>query len=168
MTNIPFRLDKGCPLPNALNIIGERWTFLILRSAIFGLAHFEDIQSALGIARNILSNRLSKLVQYGILSRHVMTTDKRRVEYRLTDKGWALTPALMALRQWAEQWEQVETSPMILVDKRDLAPLLDIGLHDHNGQKLALNEVMWMDSTNKTVVAPLRTPLPKDKETQSR
>ena len=165
MTNVPLRLGQECPLPDALSILGERWTFLILRSAIFGLVHFEELQSNLGIARNILSNRLSKLVQHGILSRDVMPTDKRRVEYRLTEKGWELTPVLMAIRQWAEHWEQIEAGTMVLADNRDLIPIKNIGLHAHDGRSLALDEAVWMDRVSNVVIAPLRAPQSKDKAT---
>jgi len=164
MTNVPLQLGKECPLPDALSIIGERWTFLILRSVIFGLVHFEELQSDLGIARNILSNRLSKLVKNGILSREVMPTDKRRVQYSLTEKGWELTPVLMALRQWAEHWEQIEPGTMVLVDNRDLKPIQNIGLHAIDDRSLALDEAVWMDRITGAVIAPLRTPKPEDKD----
>lgn len=164
MTDVPLKLGKECPLPDALSIIGERWTFLILRSAIFGMVHFEELQSSLGIARNILSNRLRKLVENGILSRHVMSMDKRRVEYRLTEKGWELTPVLMALRQWAEHWEQIELGTMVLADNRDLMPIQNIGLHAHDGRNLAVDEVVWMNRNDKAVIARLRTPQSEDKE----
>src|ERR1700742_2544493 len=89
-----------CALPRALEAVGERWSFLILRAAFNGLSHFEEYQSTLGIARNILANRLARLVGHGILSRCPCTDDRRKIEYRLTEKGEALMPTLLALRQW--------------------------------------------------------------------
>ena len=85
--------------------MGERWSFLILRAAFNGLQHFEEFQSELGIARNILANRLARLVEHGILERTALAEDRRKIEYKLTDKGMALLPTMIALRQWGERWE---------------------------------------------------------------
>ena len=73
-----------CALPAALEAVGERWSFLILRGAFNGLHHFEEYQSTLGIARNILSNRLSRLVEHDILKREPDPADRRKVAYHLT------------------------------------------------------------------------------------
>ncbi|MCX7284108.1 MAG: helix-turn-helix domain-containing protein, partial [Novosphingobium sp.] len=94
-----------CGLPLALEAMGERWSFMILRAAFNGVRHFEDFLEALGIARNILSNRLSRLVEAGILKREHCADDRRRIEYRLTPKGADLLPAMLALRQWGEKWQ---------------------------------------------------------------
>ena len=77
----------------------ERWSFLLLRAAFNGISHFEHFLAALGIARNILANRLVRLTEHGILERVPCTDDRRRVEYRLTTKGEELLPVLVALRQ---------------------------------------------------------------------
>src|SRR3954471_22636145 len=87
----------SCPLPPAIDLIGEKWAVLILRGAFNGLQHFEEFQAGLGIARNILSDRLSKLVGGGILVRSADPADKRRVIYSLTEKGAGLLPVLLAL-----------------------------------------------------------------------
>jgi DNA-binding HxlR family transcriptional regulator len=100
-----FRADAlNCPLPPSIELIGERWSFLILRGTFNGLRHFEQFQAALGIARNILSNRLARLVEGGILERRPDPTDRRKVIYSLTLKGEALLPVLIALRQWGQDW----------------------------------------------------------------
>jgi len=93
-----------CSLPVALEVMGERWSFMILRAAFNGISHFEGFLTQLGIARNILSNRLSRLVDHGILARNPCCDDRRRVEYLLTPKGFDLLPAMLALRQWGEKW----------------------------------------------------------------
>src|SRR3712207_968822 len=97
-------LFTGCGIAAALEVVGERWSFLILRGAFNGLEHFEEFQSTLGIARNILSNRLVRLVEHGILAREPDPSDRRRVAYKLTEKGVELMPVLIALRQWGERW----------------------------------------------------------------
>ena len=75
-----FRSEAlNCPLPPSIELIGEKWSFLILRGAFNGLQHFEQFQAGLGIARNILSNRLVRLVKGGILERRADLTDRRKV-----------------------------------------------------------------------------------------
>lgn len=95
--------NMNCALAQSLEIVGERWSLLIIRDAAFGIRRFDDIQKNLGIARNILAQRLGKLANEGILEK---TRGKRgRMEYRLTEKGWDLQPALLALFQWGEKYQ---------------------------------------------------------------
>src|SRR4029079_6247284 len=112
------RTALACPLPGAVDVIGERWAFLILRGALNGLKHFQECQAGLGIARNILSDRLSKLVDGGILERRPDPHDKRRVIYSRSAKGEDLLPVVLALRQWGEKWGY-GTMKVVLADKRD-------------------------------------------------
>lgn len=132
-----------CALPAALEAMGERWSFLILRAAFNGLHHFEEFQSTLGIARNILANRLGRLVDHGILSREAMADDRRKVEYRLTQKGAELLPAMLALRQWGERWESGVPSTPVLVDERDHQPIRAIEILSHDGRALGLMDLCW-------------------------
>lgn len=88
----------------ALSQLGERWIFLIIQTAIDDVTHFEDFCQKLNIARNILSNRLERLVGLGIMVRTVMRSDRRKVCYRLTEKGRALQPVMVALQAWGRQW----------------------------------------------------------------
>ena len=87
----PLRELTECGLPQALEVMGERWSFMILRASFNGLHHFEEFLSELGIARNILSNRLGRLVDHGILDREPCPDDRRRIEYRLTERGFDLS-----------------------------------------------------------------------------
>src|ERR671912_2271031 len=111
-----------CPLPGAVELIGEKWAFLLLRGALNGLQHFEEFQAGLGIARNILSDRLGKLVAGGILERTPDPSDKRKVIYALTNKGEALLPVVLALRQWGEEWGNGK-APVILADRLHGRPI---------------------------------------------
>ncbi len=133
-----------CGLPSALEAMGERWSFMILRGAFNGIHHFEEFQTELGIARNILSNRLSRLVSHGILARTVMVCDRRKVLYRLTEKGLDLLPTVVALRQWGEKWGSGEPSTPVLVDARDLQPVRQVVLQAHDGRTLGKLDLMWM------------------------
>ena len=134
-----------CALPAALEAVGERWSFLILRGTFNGLAHFEEFQSTLGIARNILSNRLGRLVEHEILRREPDPADRRRVAYRLTDKGRALLPALIALRQWGEKWVSGVPSNPVLVDRQSRRPVAAIDVRAADGRALSLSELEWLD-----------------------
>ena len=132
-----------CSLPAALESMGERWSFLILRASFNGLKHFEEYQSELGIARNILANRLSRLVEHGILEREPCPEDRRKVEYRLTEKGVALLPAMIALRQWGERWETGVPAFPVLVDTRDNRPIAPIEVMSHDGRILKKGDLHW-------------------------
>ena len=133
-----------CPLPPAVELIGEKWAFLILRGALNGLQHFEQFQGGLGIARNILSNRLARLVEGGILERRADPDDRRKVVYSLSAKGEALLPVVLALRQWGEDWGHGKQDIM-LADQRDGQPIQRIAIHAQDGRELTLHELMWVE-----------------------
>jgi len=136
-------LARDCSLPAALEAMGERWSFLILRGSFNGLHHFEEFQSELGIARNILANRLARLVGHGILVRQPCADDRRKIEYRLTDKGYALLPTMVALRQWGERWETGVPATPILVDARDRRPIAPVTVRSHDGRQLGKGDLLW-------------------------
>ena len=136
---------EDCGLPLALEVMGERWSFMILRAALNGVYHFEDFLIALGIARNILSNRLANLVLHGILQREQMVDDRRKVEYRLTQKGIDLLPAMLALRQWGEKYGLGVPSNPVLVDKRDCLPIGPITMRSHDDRVIAYDDLQWLD-----------------------
>lgn len=133
-----------CPLPEAIELIGERWAFLILRGALNGLSHFEEFQAGLGIARNILSDRLAKMVAGGILERSIDPSDRRKIIYALSDKGAALLPVVLALRQWGEDWGH-GSMDIVLADRRDGRPIRRIAVHAADGRPLELEELMWVE-----------------------
>ena len=138
-------LLTDCAIPAALEAMGERWSFLILRAAFNGLAHFEEFQSTLGIARNILSNRLTRLVEHDILQREPDPADRRKVAYRLTDKGRDLLPVLIALRQWGERWISGAPSNPVLVERQSRRPVAPIMVRSADGKPLSLSELDWVD-----------------------
>jgi DNA-binding HxlR family transcriptional regulator len=134
----------SCPLPAAVELIGEKWAFLILRGALNGLKHFEEFQGGLGIARNILSDRLSKLVAGGILERAPDPQDGRRVIYSLSPKGEGLLPVVLALRQWGEKWGYGKMK-VVLADVRDRKPVRKICVMSHDGRELSLQDLTWIE-----------------------
>jgi DNA-binding HxlR family transcriptional regulator len=134
----------SCPIPPAVELIGEKWAFLILRGAFNNLQHFEEFQAGLGIARNILSDRLGKLVNGGVLERSSDPSDKRKVIYALTPKGEALVPVVLAMRQWGEEWGHGKPS-VVLADKRDGKPVRKMCVLSHDGRELGLRDLTWVD-----------------------
>ena len=93
---------QNCSIARTLEIVGERWTLLIIRDVFLGLRRFDQLQESLGVARNVLAERLNRLVAEGILERVPYSDRPPRYEYRLTDKGRELNVALTALRQWGD------------------------------------------------------------------
>ena len=133
----------SCPIPAAVELIGERWAFLILRGAFNGLQHFEEFQAGLGIARNILSDRLAKLVAGDILERSADPSDKRKVVYALTEKGESLLPVMLAIRQWGEDWGHGEQR-IVLADLRDRRPIRRIKVLADDGREVKLSDLTWL------------------------
>ncbi|HYI41703.1 MAG TPA: helix-turn-helix domain-containing protein [Allosphingosinicella sp.] len=134
-----------CGISAALEVVGERWSFLILRGAFNGLRHFEEFQTNLGIARNILSNRLGRLVEHGILRRDPDPADRRKVTYRLTEKGRDLLPVLLSLRQWGERWISGHPSNPVLVDRYTRKPIAPMIVQSADGRELSLRDMEWVD-----------------------
>ena len=134
----------SCPLPAAVELIGEKWAFLILRGALNGLQHFEEFQAGLGIARNILSDRLAKMGAGGILERAADPAAGRRVIYSLTAKGEDLLPVVLALRQWGEKWGY-GSMKVELADSRDGKPVRKICVLSHDGRALGLRDLTWIE-----------------------
>jgi DNA-binding HxlR family transcriptional regulator len=133
----------SCPIPVAIELIGEKWAFLILRGAFNGLEHFEEFQAGLGIARNILSDRLSKLVAGGILERAPDPSDKRKVIYSLTEKGESLLPVMLSIRQWGEDWGMGEMQ-IVLADLRNRRPIRRIKVLAEDGREVKLGDLTWL------------------------
>ena len=96
--------DMNCSVAQALEALGDWWTLLILRDAFFGVRRFADFESDLGIAKNVLADRLRHLVEHGILEKIEAGRHGSRFEYHLTAKGEALLPVLTSLREWSDQW----------------------------------------------------------------
>jgi DNA-binding HxlR family transcriptional regulator len=133
----------SCPIPAAVELIGERWAFLILRGAFNGLRHFEEFQAGLGIARNILADRLAKLVKGRILERALDPSDRRKVIYSLTTKGESLLPVMISIRQWGEDWGHGDAQ-IVLADVRDRRPIQRIKVFADDGREVKLADLTWL------------------------
>jgi DNA-binding HxlR family transcriptional regulator len=114
---------QNCSIARALEIVGERWTLLIVRDVFLGKHRFDQLQESLGIARNVLTDRLNRLVDEGILERVRYSERPDRFEYRLTSKGRDLQIALAGLRQWGDKYLS-ERPPRIVRRKSDKKPVV--------------------------------------------
>lgn len=113
-----------CSVARTLEVVGEWWSLLILRDAMRGRRRFEEFQDSLGIARNILSRRLKRLVADGLLEKRVYSERPRRYEYRLTDKSRDLFPVIVALMDWGNRWAAPAKGPaMRLIDRATGEPI---------------------------------------------
>jgi DNA-binding HxlR family transcriptional regulator len=116
--------NQVCSVAGTLEIVGERWTLLILRDAFLGVRRFDDFQRDLGIARNILQARLERLVEEGILARRPYQERPPRHEYRLTEKGIDLWPVIVALMKWGDR-HLYPDGPPVLMEHRDCGGEVD-------------------------------------------
>jgi len=114
---------QNCSIARALEVVGERWTLLIVRDVFLGKRRFDELQESLGIARNVLTDRLNRLVEEGILERVPYSERPVRHEYRLTTKGLELNVALTALRQWGDRYLS-EKPPRLLRTRSDRKPVV--------------------------------------------
>lgn len=103
--------EQDCSIARALSVIGERWTLLILRDVFLGLQRFDEMQRSLGIARNILADRLAVLVEEGVLERVPYQDRPVRHAYRLTAKGIDLQPVLTSLQVWGDKHDPAPGGP---------------------------------------------------------
>jgi DNA-binding HxlR family transcriptional regulator len=111
--------DQHCSIARSLELIGERWTLLVIRDVFNGKRRFEEIQRSLGVARNVLASRLNRLVEEGILYRHRYRERPERYEYRLTEKGLDLWPVLVTLLAWGDKHLAETDGPPVVLVHRD-------------------------------------------------
>jgi DNA-binding HxlR family transcriptional regulator len=107
--------SKNCSIAQCLEAIGEWWSVLIVRDAFLGVRRFDDFQARLGISRNILSTRLNRLVEVGVLERVRYHDHPPRAEYHLTEKGRDLWSVLTAMREWGDRWAAPDGPPLQVV-----------------------------------------------------
>jgi DNA-binding HxlR family transcriptional regulator len=108
----------NCSVARSLEVIGEWWTPLLLRDLFMGVSRFDDFQERLGIARNVLTERLNRLVEAGVVEKVPYQARPVRFDYRLTEKGADLWRVLTALREWGDRWESPNGPPLQLLHRR--------------------------------------------------
>jgi DNA-binding HxlR family transcriptional regulator len=120
----PWAIDfdtANCNIAAALEVVGEKWTFLVLREAFNGIRRFEDMQRRTGAPRQVLSSRLARLVAEGILRKapYQESGQRSRYEYRLTEKGIELYPVIAALLAWGDKYAAAPGGPAVELTHRD-------------------------------------------------
>jgi len=131
----------NCPLARVTEVIGEPWTLMVLREAFLGTRHFNAFERELGIARNVLSVRLKKLVDLDLLDRVRSESDKRVVKYRLTDASRDLLPVLVGLAQWSGKWLCDGRSATRFVERETGREIPRIAVRGMDGRELEAREV---------------------------
>jgi DNA-binding HxlR family transcriptional regulator len=128
---------QACSLAKSLEVIGERWSLLIVRDVMNGNRRFSGIQASLGVARNVLSARLERLIEEGILERRAYQESPPRYEYFLTEKGLDLWPSLIALMSWGDRYSAgPEGPPLVVIHKGCGGEVSDRGICESCGETL--------------------------------
>ena len=123
MSEHDIPVERPCSIQASLDILGDRWTILILRDAFRGVRRFDDFRRDLEIARPVLTERLRRLVESGVFERRLYCERPPRYEYRLTPMGAALSPTLVALMRWGDDWLSADGPPTVLVHETCGEPL---------------------------------------------
>src|SRR5262245_18626881 len=130
----------NCSLAQTLEVIGERWTLLILRNAFFGIRRFDDFQKDLGIARNILATRLGRLVDEGVLEKR--SIDGGRAEYVLTEKGLDLQPVMLAMTHWGDKYKpHPRGDRIVFVERTTNQPIARMSAMSRDGRALKPRDI---------------------------
>lgn len=141
----------NCSIADALDLIGEWWTILILREAFFGTRRFEDFQQQLGIARNILTARLRKLCNSGVLERVPVKAGAKRHEYKLTQMGKDLQPTLIALTQWGDRWlHAADGAPVKFIEHNTGKEIAKISVLSKDGRSLNARDLALIPGPGAT------------------
>ena len=130
--------NDDCPIARSLDAIGDWWSMLIIREALFGVSRFSEFQKKLGLAKNILTVRLRGLVDQGILKTAPASDGSAYQEYVLTPKGRGVFPVLVALRQWSEEFSCENGGfKTLLVDRNKGRPVRKLEIRAEDGRLLA-------------------------------
>jgi DNA-binding HxlR family transcriptional regulator len=140
MGNVP---ESTCSIARSLGVLGERWTFLILREAFLGATKFVEFRDRLGVAPDVLSDRLSTLVEYGVMEREPYQEPgaRPRFAYRITPAGTELRVVLSALQQWGDKYLPHPEGPSVLRRIRGTDLPVHVGYVDDQGNEVAVADV---------------------------
>jgi DNA-binding HxlR family transcriptional regulator len=131
----------SCPIARALDALGDWWSLLIIREALLGLRRFNEFQTKLGLAKNILAARLRSLIEHGILKTAPASDGSAYKEYVLTPKGYGIFPILVALRQWSEEFDDTpDEFATTMVDRDKGRPVKKLELHAEDGRLLSVGD----------------------------
>jgi len=117
--------NQSCSIAGALEVVGERWSLLIVRDVLLGVRRFDELQAHLGIARNVLQTRLARLQEEGVIEKQLYRERPPRYEYRLTEKGLDLWPTIVSLMQWGDRYAAPAAGPPVLIEHRGCGGSVD-------------------------------------------
>ncbi|EAQ64184.1 hypothetical protein MED121_01090 [Marinomonas sp. MED121] len=147
----------NCSWAQAAEAVGDKWSIMIIRDAFYGVKTFSAFVKSIGIAKNILTQRLEHLQKHEIIEKRPVGLGSSRFEYCLTEKGFALFPAIIALGQWGDKWIFGEgKEPLIVVDMESKQPLEQVSVKASDGRKLSLRDITFVagegasENTQKT------------------
>ena len=127
----------NCSIAQTLEVVGDPWTLLIVRDAMFGTTRFDDFQRSLGIPRATLAARLDTLVEHGVLERRTYQERPERHDYALTAKGRDLRRIMVSMMQWGNQWSSLPSPPVTLLDAETGAEIDPIYIDAVSGRPLS-------------------------------
>jgi DNA-binding HxlR family transcriptional regulator len=127
----------NCSIAQTLDVVGDPWTLLIVRDALFGTTRFDDFRRSLGIPRATLASRLDTLVEHGVMERRRYQERPERHEYVLTDKGRDLRRVMISLLQWGDTWSDLDPPPVTLVDLDTDEPIEPTYVDTRTGRPLS-------------------------------
>jgi DNA-binding HxlR family transcriptional regulator len=148
--------NQTCSIAGALEVVGERWSLLIVREVMLGVRRFDEIQADLGIARNVLQTRLTRLIENSVLEKRLYQERPPRYEYRLTEKGLDLWPAIVALMKWGDRHAAPQAGPPVLLEHKGCGGAVD----EHRicgacGARLSVRDVRALPGPGATAEHPL-------------
>ena len=141
--------ETACSIERALEVVGERWTFLILREAVSGLTRFSEFRQILGVAPDVLSDRLATLVAAGVLEKRPYREPGSRVRfsYHLTAAGWELRLVLAALQQWGDRHRPFEKGPTVIRRTADGHRPVEVAFVDDTGTVVPAEDVVFLKTS---------------------
>ena len=143
--------DAACGIARSLDILGEAWTFLIIREALFGVCAFDAFVERLGIPRNTLAAKLETLTAHGLMSKTPDPADRRRAIYKLEAPGRELWVVLLALQQWGNKWLfEEEGAPSFMADRKTRKPVRALKAYARSGSPLTLEDVTMIPGPSAT------------------
>ena len=151
--------DENCSVAQALEVLGDWWTLLVVREAFFGVRRFSDFQSNLGISKNVLARRLAHLAERGVLEQVDVGEHGTHYEYVLTPMGKDLTAVMTALRQWADRWVVGSgREPLLVCDRRTGRPIPRLRIRGEDGEVLRASDMELRPGpgANETTLARFR------------
>lgn len=141
----------NCSWAQAAEVIGDKWSIMIIRDAFYGVKSFSAFQKDIGIAKNILTQRLEHLQKHQVIEKRPIGLGSARSEYCLTEKGIGLLPVIAAIGQWGDEWIYGKgNEPIVLVDVENQEPIKKLTVEAADGRDLTLHDITFLAGSGAT------------------